>query len=160
MRACTVVEGDPWWEPVTHEPPIDRSAQLLAVVMGARTSRQEAESVTQPVELRTERIRHTGLEPADQSRTPAAQHDAGLPGLFEYSIEAVNPPDGKHVGRVAPSDQDHVVRQRQRSQIGRRPGIEREMGHVRVELRVLERWTRSMVDENLAASSEAEDDVE
>ncbi len=46
------------------------------------------------------------------------------------------------------------------AQVGRRPGVEREVRHVRVELRVFERRARGVVEEHLAPSREAEHDFE
>ena len=72
----------------------------------------------------------------------------------------MHPPDGEHVGRVAASDEDHVVRQGKRSQIGRRPRIERKVRDVRVQLRVIEGRARRVAEKHVAASGEAEDDLE
>ena len=102
--------------------------------MRARAPRQEAEPVVEPCELRPERIGHARLEPADHSRAPAGEHDAGLPRLAQHPIEAVHAPDGEHVGRRAAGDEDHVVRERERAQVGRRPWIEGEVRHLGIEV--------------------------
>ncbi len=72
----------------------------------------------------------------------------------------MRPPDGEEVRRAAARDEDHVVRERQRPQIGRRPRIERQVRHVRIELVAFEPGARGVVEEHLAASGEPEDDLE
>src|SRR5207245_2061127 len=84
-----VVDRDSGRKAVAHEPRVARPAQLFAVVVRTRTARQKPEAVPHPLELRTERIGHSSLEPADRAGAPAREEDAVLPRLTQHLVEAV-----------------------------------------------------------------------
>ena len=73
MEADAVVGGDPR-EARLDELAVARAAMLLAVVVRARATRQEAEAVHRP-ELRAERVGDAVLEPADHPGTRAPEDE-------------------------------------------------------------------------------------
>ena len=102
-----------------HQPPVERAALVLAVVVRARAAGQEAEAVAQPGQPReVERVGRRGLEPAVHPRARPAQHDALLPRLAQDDVEPVRPPDRQQARRVAAADVDDVLREHERAQVG------------------------------------------
>ena len=64
------------------------------------------------------------MEDSNQQFAPAdvpGQHDARVPGAGEDAIEAVHPPDGEHVGRVAAADVDDVLVEQEALELDDRP---------------------------------------
>src|SRR5438552_2198891 len=96
--------------------------------MRARAAGEEPEAVAHAGELRAERIRNAGLEPADHPGAPAHEHDAALPRVAQHLVEAVQTPDREHVRGVAAANENHVVLEREPAQVVRRPRVEAELG--------------------------------
>src|SRR5207248_1720493 len=85
VDAHTIVGRDTLGEAALDQLAVARTAQLLAVVVRARTPGQEPEAL-HPVELRAERIGHTALEPADHPGARAAEDNALLPRLAQEPV--------------------------------------------------------------------------
>ena len=95
-----------------------RTTLRFAVVMGAVTPGQEAQTVVEPRQFRTKRIGYTGFEPSERPGTDAAQHGAGAICIIDNLIQAVRAPDGQQVGRIAAADVDHVLAEEKIPEIG------------------------------------------
>src|SRR5262249_28753393 len=63
------------------------------------------------------RVSYPKLEPADGAGADAGKHDAGFPRAPKQSRKAPLTPDRQHALRVAASDADHVLREKDRAQI-------------------------------------------
>ncbi len=96
--------------------------------MRARAAGQQPEAVAESVQLRPERVRDAGLEPADHPGAPAAQQRAVAPRLAEDRVEPVHAPDRERVRRVPAGDVHGVVREHELPEVLRRPRVEREVG--------------------------------
>ena len=114
-------------ESVRDELAVHGPAPILAVVVRARASRQEAEPVPHPFELRPERVGDARLEPADHPRAPAAEQRPVLPRLAEHRVEPVHPPDRESVRRVPARDVDRVLREHVLAQVRAWPGVEQDV---------------------------------
>jgi hypothetical protein len=125
-----VLGGIARWKALPDELVVARTAELLAVVVRARAPRQEAQPVAHPKQIRTERVGHAGLEPADHARARAAQDCAGFPGLAQHPIDPMDAPDCEHVRRVAPTDEDQVRTNDPVAEIFGRPGVKDDVGRV------------------------------
>src|SRR5664280_1483676 len=66
---------------------------LFAVVVRTRAPGKQTQPVGHALELRPERVRDAGFEPADQPGAPAGEQDARLPGFAEDLVEDVHAPD-------------------------------------------------------------------
>jgi hypothetical protein len=128
VDADAVVGGNPRRKAVPDELRVHRPPAVLAVVVRARASREEAEPVAHPLQLRAERVRDARFEPADHPGTPPRQHRPRLPGLAEQAIEAVDAPDREHVRRVATADEDHVLLADELFEVLRGPREEGDIG--------------------------------
>src|SRR5439155_395799 len=109
---------------------ISQSAQLLAVVVWTRAAREETEAVAHALELRPERVRDGGLEPADRAGAPPGQQDPVLPRLAKHLVEPVRAPDPEGVRRVPARHENDVVAQRQLPDVAGRIRKEMQVRHL------------------------------
>jgi hypothetical protein len=94
-----------------------RSSLRFAVVVWAEAPGKEAEPVLERVQA-AKRIGRRRFEPAVRPGGQPGQDDAGLPGLTQRAIHAVDAPDREHVCRVAATDVDRVLVQEKRLEVG------------------------------------------
>ena len=96
--------------------------------MGTVRVGEKAEAVAERVELvLVVGVGGAALEPAEGARAAAAEDDAGLPGLAQCGVDAVDAPDGEHVRRVASQDEDDVLADEELADVAHRAVEELEV---------------------------------
>ena len=106
------------------------SALLLVVVVDSVAVREQAEPAALEPQLRAERVGGAADVPADRAGADAAQDDAGLPGLAEDRVEAVDAPDREQVSDRPAADPDDVLAEQQLAGVGGGLGEQREVRQV------------------------------
>jgi hypothetical protein len=109
MERGVVVRGVAGGKALVDQGTVPGPPKLLAVVVRAEASGQEAEAVVERRQLLPERVRHAALEPAVGAGARPSQHGASRPRLAQRDVDAVDSPDCKGVRGVAAADVDDVL---------------------------------------------------